>query len=178
VSDDATAIARCLDGEADAFRWIVHRYQREALAHAAALLRRTEDARDAVQEAFVDAYRSLSSFDCSRRFYPWFYVILRNRCLKLLRRRGHTATESGSLLARPAEGSLEETAAIEHALGRLVPEDREILLLKYVDGRTHEELAELLGIPPGTAMSRLHRARDRFREITDGRKTAKEESES
>ena len=58
-------------------------YQAEAIGHAIAILGNREDAMDAVQEAFIDAFQALDRLDLTRRFYPWFYVILRNRCYKL-----------------------------------------------------------------------------------------------
>ena len=79
---DAEAIRRCREGEVEAFRHLVHRYQRRALAHARALTGNDADAADAAQSAFLDAFRHLRRFDETREFYPWFYVLLRNRCFK------------------------------------------------------------------------------------------------
>jgi RNA polymerase sigma factor (sigma-70 family) len=80
--DDRAAIERCMAGDNDAFRHIVERYQGQAIGHAVAILGNGEDALDAVQEAFIDAFQALGRLDLSRRFYPWFYVVLRNRCYK------------------------------------------------------------------------------------------------
>ena len=87
MDQDLEAIRRWRDGDADAFRALVERYEREAIAHARSILGHREDALDMVQEAFFDAYRALDRFDCQREFYPWFYVILRNRCYQLLKSR-------------------------------------------------------------------------------------------
>ena len=86
--DDRTAIEKCRAGDHDAFRHLVELYQTEALGHATAILRNREDALDAVQEAFIDAFRALGTLDLTRRFYPWFYVILRHRCYKQAAKRG------------------------------------------------------------------------------------------
>ena len=86
MTDDQAAIERCRAGDPDGFRPLVERYEREAVAHALTFLGDREDALDAVQEAFVDAFRGIDRFDLKRRFYPWFYVILRNRCLKMQQR--------------------------------------------------------------------------------------------
>ena len=88
--DDQEAIERCRKGENEAFRYIVERYQRLAVNHATAILGNREDALDAAQEAFIDAFRALGNFDKARQFYPWFYVLLRNRCYKLMARRRET----------------------------------------------------------------------------------------
>ena len=79
---DAEAIRRCREGEVEAFQHLVHKYQRRALAHARALTGNDADAADAAQSAFLDAFRNLRRFDETREFYPWFYVLLRNRCFK------------------------------------------------------------------------------------------------
>jgi RNA polymerase sigma-70 factor (ECF subfamily) len=163
--DDVAAIRSCTAGNRDAFRFLVERYQAEAIGHATAILGRREDAQDAVQEAFLDAYRALGRFDCARRFYPWFYAILRNRCYKLMveRSREEAGFEAGDLLDRPAGVSVEESLALERALLKLDPEDRELVTLRHLDGLCYAELAERLRIPLGTVMSRLFYARRRLR---------------
>jgi RNA polymerase sigma-70 factor, ECF subfamily len=162
IMDDSTALKNCLDGDRESFRYLVERYQNQAIGHATAVLGSREDAQDAVQEAFVDAFRALDKFDSSRRFYPWFYVLLRNRCLKMLAAYGRQNTvsiEETVILAPGNESSIEDTLTLEAALLALTPEDRELLTLKYLDGLSYAELAELLQIPRGTVMSRLFYAR-------------------
>ena len=161
--DDATAIRNCQNGEKDAFRHLVDRYQKQAVSHAIAILGSSEDALDAVQDAFVDAFRSLERFDGSRRFYPWFYVLLRNRCFKTaIRRRETEGLEDTVILAPPTHESNFDSLALESALRSLSKEDREILILKYVEGLSYDQLAEQLQIPKGTVMSRLFYARKRM----------------
>jgi RNA polymerase sigma-70 factor (ECF subfamily) len=160
--DDSTALKNCLDGDRESFRYLVERYQNQAVSQATAILGNREDAKDAVQEAFVDAFRALDRFEPSRRFYPWFYVLLRNRCYKMLAAYGRQNTvsmEETEILAPGNVSSIEETLALEAALLALTPEDRELLTLKYLDGLSYQELAELLQIPRGTVMSRLFYAR-------------------
>lgn len=161
--DDALAIEKCLSGEKDAFRHLVENYQRQAVGHAAAILGNLEDAADAVQEAFIDAYKSLKSFDRTRRFYPWFYVLLRNRCYKMTAKRRNTESiEKTEILAAKTGISFEETLALEKALLSLSDEEREIVTLKYLDGFSYDELSEYLEIPKGTVMSRLFHARKKL----------------
>lgn len=160
--DDAGAIERCQKGETDAFRFLVERYQKQAAGHAIAILgRNCADALDAVQEAFIDAFKALKNFDKSRKFYPWFYVLLRHRCYKMTARRRETEEniEDLQILAPPENVSPEESLALEAALRNLTTEDREIVTLKYLDGLSYAEIAERLEIPQGTVMSRLFYAR-------------------
>jgi RNA polymerase sigma-70 factor (ECF subfamily) len=160
IMDDLTAIEKCLKGEKDAFRFLVERYQKQAVGHGVAILGNREDALDAVQEAFIDAFQSLKRFDRTRRFYPWFYVLLRNRCYKMTARKRETENiEETEILAAQADLPNEERFALEKALLTLQKEDREIITLKYLDGLSYEELAEHLQIPRGTVMSRLFYAR-------------------
>lgn len=158
--DDAAAIEKCKKGEREAFRFLVESYQRQAVAHAAAILGNREDAQDAAQEAFIDAFRAIGRFDKSRRFYPWFYVLLRNRCYKMTAKRRESADIEEFEIIAPHRGlSGEEHIALEKALRALAGEDREIITLKYLDGLSYEEIAERLEIPRGTVMSRLFYAR-------------------
>ncbi|MHC4790339.1 MAG: RNA polymerase sigma factor [Planctomycetota bacterium] len=166
--DDLTAIDKCRSGETDAFNHLVRKYQSEAIGHAVVILGSREDALDAVQHAFMDAYRTLERFDVSRRFYPWLYTILRNRCFKMLAYRAkHAAVnlDEIEILAQPKKDSSSiAVSLVERALCELSPEDRELLTLKHLDGLRYNELAERLGLPSGTVMSRLYYARKRFRE--------------
>jgi RNA polymerase sigma-70 factor, ECF subfamily len=161
--DDLIALKNCVDGDKESFRYLVERYQNQAVGHATAVMGNREDALDAVQEAFIDAYRAIDRFDFSRRFYPWFYVLLRNRCFKMLASMGRRDTvqslEETLILTPHLESSIEETLSLEAALLTLSPEDRELITLKYLDGLSYQELAELLQIPKGTVMSRLFYAR-------------------
>ena len=75
--DDAEAIERCQQGDREVFRHLVERYQKRGVAHAIAILFNRDDAEDAVQEAFIDAFKAIGTFDTSRTFYSWFYVLLR-----------------------------------------------------------------------------------------------------
>ena len=157
--DDQVAIERCRRGERDAFRFLVERYQSQAIGHAVAILRNREDALDCLQEAFLDAFQALSRFDTGRSFYPWFYILPRNRCYKLAnRRREGTPLEEVTLLAPGGENP-----ELEQALQSLNAEDRELITLRHLDGLSYAEIAERLEIPVGTVMSRLYHARRKMR---------------
>src|SRR5512145_924354 len=105
--DDQVSIEKCIEGDHDAFRDLVERYQRQAVSHATAILGHRDDALDAAQEAFIDAFRALKNFDKARPFYPWFYVLLRNRCYKQRSRRG-TRAESAEVGEPLVESGLSE----------------------------------------------------------------------
>src|SRR5919106_4959089 len=107
--DDAEAIKKCQLGDLEAFRHLVERYQKRALAHAMAILLNRDDAEDAVQDAFIDAFKAIGRFDTSRTFYEWFYVLLRNRCYKLTARRRPTENLDDVQLLSSQTGTVDET---------------------------------------------------------------------
>ena len=166
--DDAAATRACRAGNVDAFRHFVDRYQHRALAHARLLTRNEADAADATQDAFVDAFRGLEGFDAARQFYPWFYVLLRNRCFKQQSRRA-TRAESGVLPpAGVGPDVSEQQMDLWRAIDRLAPADAELVVLKHIEGWTYDELAAALDIPRGTVMSRLFAARQRLQRLLSG----------
>ena len=163
MDDDEIAIEKCRNGEREAFRHLVEKYQRQAVSHATAILGSREDAMDAAQEAFIDAFRAVKQFDNSRPFYPWFYVLLRNRCFKLAARKRETESIDETVIVAPnSTAQSERILALENALRSLDMEDREIVTLKYFDSLSYNELAERLQIPKGTVMSRLFHARKKL----------------
>ncbi len=167
--DDAGAIKRCQQGDREAFRHLVETYQKRAVAHAVAILFDRDDAEDAVQEAFIDAFKAIGKFDTSRTFYQWFYVLLRNRCYKLTARRRPAESLDELQLLASQPGTDEDTRlALENALRSLTPEEREIVSLKYFNGLSYDELAAHLQIPRGTVMSRLFYARRKLQEKLGG----------
>lgn len=158
--DDSAAIERCQNGDREAFRYLVECYQGQAVGHAVAILGNREDALDAVQEAFIDAFKALARFDRTRRFYPWFYVLLRHRCFKMTAKKRETQTIEEIEILAPQDGlPPEEQIALETALLSLTKEDRELVTLKYLDGLSYNKIAVQLKIPQGTVMSRLFYAR-------------------
>ena len=137
---DVDAIRQCRNGNADAFGHLVQRYQRRALADARTLTGNEADAADAAQDAFLDAFRRLGGFDVAREFYPWFYVLLRNRCLKQRARRGTVRERTGDDPRAAAESS-RRGARLEGAIERLDRGQSQLVVLKHLDGWTYDELS-------------------------------------
>jgi RNA polymerase sigma-70 factor (ECF subfamily) len=109
----------------------------------------------------------LRRFDVERRFFPWFYVILRNCCFKLAagrKRQSLGSSEKIEILAATPSLRPEETLLLEQMMLELKPEDRELITLKHLDGLSYDELAERLDVPLGTIMSRLYHARKKLRD--------------
>ena len=135
------------------------------------LLRRVDDARDALQDAFVKTWQNLSRFDLKRRFAPWFFQILRNQCRDALRsRKARFRLEAldERLEMKPGnpedgpERRAERKAAkklLWKGLERLSEDHREVLVLKEIEGFRYGEIARILNVPEGTVASRLFHAR-------------------
>jgi len=156
-------MARAQNGDAPAFSALVRLHQRRAYAVARGIVGTHEDAEDAVQEAFLHAYKALHRFRPEQAFGAWLHRIVVNASLDLTRRRKvRAAEELPESVAAPfrdaAEGAdLRERlkAALEHLTDR----QRAVIVLHDVEGYKHAEIGEMLEIPEGTARSDLHHAR-------------------
>lgn len=156
------------EGSVRAFEEIVRATMRRAYAVAVGIVGNEEDARDLSQEAFMAAHRARATFDIERPFFPWFYRILRNRCLNFIRSRSARREISAEVLVeRPDAGESPEGRAIRReraeavwrAIQELTPEHREIVILRSFQDLSYREIAAALGISEGTVMSRLFYAR-------------------
>lgn len=162
-------IRRCRSGSTAAFEPLVRSHEKPAIAVAAALLGDEDDAADAVQEAFVRAYRALGRLKEGSAFGPWFRSILRNLCLDRQRspqsrRESWTSETMDQRVWSEPSGSarleqLELANALHAALATLSPEHRQVLVLKEMEGLGYAEIAEALGMASGTVASRLYNAR-------------------
>ncbi len=190
TADDETAAAAVVRGKRECFAELVRRHQGTVYRIARRILNDDGEAADAAQEAFVKAYRNLPSFDTSRAFAPWLYRIARNHALDVSRKRGASperleaeeigeddggAGAVGRDVADPeAPSALDSLEAAERgrrvaeALERLDPKYREVVELYHFEELTYAEIAETLGVPIGTVMTRLFRARGRLAELMKG----------
>lgn len=176
-ASEAAILQRCRRGDKEAFGEIVKRYAGPATGAATLLLGSRDDALDASQEAFVRAWRHIRRFDPARPFYPWYATILRNICISRLRRRTRRKTvelpdghPDGRRDASP-EALVERSERKDrlwHAVGALPLHHREILVLYHFQDLAYREIADALGVPIGTVMSRLHNARRALREKLAG----------
>ncbi len=183
---DADAVAEAQAGDQRAFQILVERYQGRAYRMATRVLRNEESAKDAVQEAFIKAYRSLGKFEGRAKFYTWFYRLLLNQCLDMKRKdrperfadfedTDPLEVAAGQQPQPSVEGVSFQPAAemmrrelqghIGKAVEQLPEAPRQTLLMREVDGLSYAEIARALGIPKGTVMSRLHYARKRLQDL-------------
>jgi len=177
LTDEGSIIERCKKGDREAFASIVQQYMKPAYYVALGYVGRPEDALDLSQDAFVNAFRHIKRFDTSRKFFPWFYSILKNLCMNHLARRRRRRESSIDEMAEEGQVPIPvETVDPEQnvlrrdledkvgkALQRLRPKDKEIIILQHFQDYSYQEIADLLGIPIGTVMSRLYGARQAMR---------------
>ncbi|MDO8587732.1 MAG: sigma-70 family RNA polymerase sigma factor [Armatimonadota bacterium] len=163
---DVEIIRRVKKGKSDEFRELVARHQRSALTLAYRMLGNWDDAEDAAQDAFVNAFRSLDGFSEAGHFWPWFRVTVVNCCIRRMSHRVPTE-DIDTLLdsAQPFVDSAESEALkrrgaedVRTAISGLPPEYRSVVVLRYQEGYSTSEIAEALEVSPGAVRVKLHRA--------------------
>ncbi|HEY4600739.1 MAG TPA: RNA polymerase sigma factor [Cerasibacillus sp.] len=158
-------------GNRKSFRQLYHLYADYALRTAYLLTRSHSDAADVVQETFVKVYRYIDSYQIEKPFKPWFYRILINECKRCLANRNDLQLEIDEHIDRLADDRSYEQHAVSDldiALNMLNEHERTLLILKYINGFTEKELAELFTINQNTLKSRLYKARQRLKEVLSG----------
>ena len=178
-TDDAALVERCRRGDVAAFEPLVEKYRQRVYRLAYNVLRDSEDAWDVAQEAFIRAYQAIGSFRGQAAFYTWLFRIVMNVAADRARQRAAQGRAFGT--ERVEEGDWDRTLVdqgatpddtavraeqrerIGRALATLPEHHRAIIMLSDLEGLSYREIAEVLAIPMGTVMSRLHNARKRLR---------------
>lgn len=154
-------------GDREAYQEIVVRHMRSAYYLALAFVHNHQDALDLSQEAFIKAFRKIKKFDTKRPFFPWFYRILKNLCIdhyKHRRRLNEVPLENVRVLEVEHEDR-EMKKALWKGIDELPDEQKEIIVLRYFQQLSYQEIAEILDKPIGTVMSSLYYAKKRLKGI-------------
>jgi len=186
VASDQDIVVWAQDGNELAFRELVRRYERPVFSLVYRMVRDRELAEDLSQETFVKVLNAIDSYRPEHKFSSWIFKIAINAAIDHLRRR---ELDTLSLDGAPdavtpdrqeatalqvgdrTESPLEELEArelgnqIERAIARLRPEYRSCIMLRHIEGRPYEEIADILGLPLGTVKTYIHRARGELREL-------------
>ena len=184
--DDAGVVTAFLGGEERAFQELVERYQGRLLNFVYRTIGDREKAEDLVQEVFIRVYRHLHRFDRSKKFSTWIYTIASNLAKNELRNRSRnplvlfqTIRKNWQDDDRPLQ--FEDTTArpddlfrkrhlrelVEDSVAKLPAHHREVFVLRELEGKSYEEIAEITECNLGTVKSRLNRARNAFAEIIE-----------
>ena len=172
---DASVIAQVLTGNTDAFGILVTRYRDTYTRFAARMLGSLEDADDALQLAFVRAYRNLGQCRDPERFGSWLYQIVVNECRTLASRRTrrerrliHDEAKLDEAATQHPEAAHALRDEIQHALDRLDAGQREAFLLRHVEGMGYEEISEITGVGISALKMRVKRATEKLRGLLEG----------
>jgi RNA polymerase sigma-70 factor (ECF subfamily) len=184
--DDTALVNAYLGGESRSFDVLVERYQTRLLNFVYRIVGDRERAEDLVQEVFVRVYRHLGRFDRSKKFSTWIYTIASNLAKNELRNRSRnplvlftSMTKGWEDEERPLE--FEDPSSrpddlfrkrhvremVESSVAQLPTHHREVFVLREIEGRSYEEIAEITHCNLGTVKSRLNRARNSFAEIIE-----------
>jgi RNA polymerase sigma-70 factor (ECF subfamily) len=182
---DQEVVLMARAGREAAYRELIRRYERPIFALLFRMVRDRELAEDLSQETFVKALNAIESYRPEFKFSSWIFKIANNAAIDHLRRREldtlsldgsphaetpeamqATALQIGARQQSPLDAveAKELGGAIEAAIGRLRPEYRSCILLRHVEGRAYEEIAEMLDLPLGTVKTYIHRARNELRQ--------------
>jgi RNA polymerase sigma-70 factor (ECF subfamily) len=177
---DAELARQALAGSETAYRDLVARYATPAVNFVYRFVRDRGLAEDLAQEGFLRVYQRLGTYDAERKFSSWFFQVLRNITIDYLRvnrlptasldelqQKGgrDAAVDRDSVSPEQAAQQEELAVAMTAALARIRPEYRECVVMRYQEGLTHPEIAEILGLPSGTVKTYLHRARKELADI-------------
>lgn len=179
--DDSGVVSAFLEGESRAFDELVNRYQNRLLNFVYRTTGDRERAEDLVQEVFVRVYRHIHRFDRSRKFSTWIYTIASNLAKNELRNRSRNPLVLFQTIRRNWEDDdrplqFEDPGtrpddlyrkrhlreAVEEAVEKLPPHHRNVFVLRELEGKSYEEIAEITSCNLGTVKSRLNRARNAF----------------
>ena len=173
VLDEQALLQGLRERRPDAYETLVRTYTPRLLAVARRMLPTDEDARDAVQDAFLNAFRSIDRFEGQAKVSTWLHRLTVNQVLMHFRRRSvknEKTTEEGEMpeqavtgTANPAKMAVVDRIALKNAISQLPKGYRTVFVLHDVQGFEHEEVARIMGISVGTSKSQLHKARLKLR---------------
>jgi RNA polymerase sigma-70 factor (ECF subfamily) len=187
ADEERELIRLCQKGAHDAFEELIRRHQQRVFSVVRSVLRRHEDVEDVAQQVFIKAYVSIRSFDMRAAFSTWLYKIAVNECWDYLRKKkvrplmyeSDLSTEQVQMLGSfltpdtarvDASQRVEIRELAEFLLSQVDVEDRQMLVLKEVEGLSVQEISELFNLNVNTVKVRLFRARGRMMEAFERRR--------
>lgn len=166
--DDSDLVRGARKGDVQMYNRLVSRWEKRVYNYLLRIVGSPDDALDVSQEAFLKAYQSLARLDDPARFGPWLYRIAHNEAISHLRKRRPSedldAIPVPSAPARSLAG-VELSLAVQTALARLSPDQREAVVLKVYEGFKFDEIAAITGSPASTVKSRVYTGLELLRDI-------------
>ena len=170
-SSDRAIIQQVLSGDVEAYARLVDRHYARCARIAVRILGNREDAEEAIQDAFLRAFRALGDYEDRERFSAWLVRILVNQCRTMLASARRREAVFLDVDLRELDLAIDGTSAagvwpdLEHALARLPDDQREALVLKYADDMTYAEMARVTGAGESALKMRVQRAFARLRAL-------------
>lgn len=168
---DRAIIQQVLAGDVEAFARLVDRHYDRCARIAHRILGNREDAEEAIQDAFLRAFRALGTYEDRERFSAWLTRILVNQCRTVRARVERRAAVFADVDVQEAERftvpahESEEWPDLDHALAQLAPEQREAIVLRYADDLTYQEMSRITGAGESALKMRVQRAFTRLRAL-------------
>jgi len=173
-----SSVSRCLSGDSEGFNAVVSQYQGSIYRICCQIIQNPEEAKDAVSEVFLKAYSNLAHFDQTRRFSAWLYRIAVNHCISVVRRKRKEArffkdqSDNPPASAESPSGSFfhaERSRSVSGLLSRVPVKFRSVLILKYYQDLTYDEIGEIMNIPRNTVASYLLRGKKKLRKLMENK---------
>lgn len=173
MKDQEKIIARARRGDADAFEQLVVAYRDQVFRLALRMCGSEADADEVAQEAFLSAWKALPNFRGESQFSTWLYQLTTHAAIDLMRREKRqiaaditevSAADPAPSPQQQAEQS-EQREIVRDAILQLAPEQREVVVLRFMEELSYEEIGAVLKLPSGTVKSRLNRAKAQLKEI-------------
>jgi RNA polymerase sigma-70 factor, ECF subfamily len=165
-------VVRCQNGDEEAYRELVNRYGARLRYFLRKLIPRSDRVEDLLQEAWIDVFRQLPRLQDAGAFTAWLYRIVRGKAMLELRRSGRSpqALDNADLIAAPhdeQEFSPEDAQRIHATLDQLHAEHREVLVLRFLEDLSYEDIGRVIGCPLGTVRSRIHYAKQALQRLLE-----------
>jgi RNA polymerase sigma-70 factor (ECF subfamily) len=162
-------VIRSLAGDRAAAEELIALHQPRLRAFVYKMLPGSQNVDDIVQDVWLDVFHDLARLQSPAAFTPWLYRIAHNRVYRSLRRRPHARLDEMEIQDRNGvpDFTFEDVQAVQAAMQQLEPEHREVLLLRFMEQMSYEQIAEAVGCPVGTIRSRLHNAKRQLRRILE-----------
>jgi len=174
---DAQLIERIRNGEMNLFSELVLRYQNKLFAYVYRLVGHKEEAEDVLQEIFIKVYKNLNSFEADRKFSSWIYRISHNEAINFLKKNRKVLVlyyEDDDYLLKKLKTdnnflkdiiTTETSQQLKKVLAKLPPKYQEVIILKYLEEKSYEEIAVILHKPINTVGTLLNRAKSQLKKL-------------
>ena len=172
MEEEQLWIQQVLAGDKQAYAHIINKYKNQLYATILRMTKHPQDAQDLVQDAFIKVYRNLDKYDASGSFSSWLYRVAINHCMDEFRKKSHSTVQveidETKVVNREHPEVVflkkEKSRQLERLISTLPEDERLIILLRYINEISYEEIGEMMDVPLSTVRNKLHRAKKKMRE--------------